>query len=334
MKTQDLLKALTIVKPGLGSKELIEQSTSFAFIDGFVITYNDEVSISHPVEGIELTGAIKAEELYQFLNKTKEEEIAISKNKKETEIVIKAGKSKASFTLQDEIKLDLSQFEGKKKWKKVSSEFIDALLFVSVGCSKDASTPAMTCVHVTNGFVEATDRFRVVRHKTETEFDFLLPSDSISTVRNINPTKICIEKQWVHFKNEENTILSCRIFAAEFPKIDPFFTVDGIELKLPSKLKEIVERGSIFAKRDYSYDEFLIITIADKQMTINAVCDSASFEESTVIKYKGPEITFRIIPQLLKDIIDQKDSVITLSQNKIKFETDKWEYVAVLTENK
>ena len=49
-------------------------------------------------------------------------------------------------------------------------------------------------------------------------------------------------------KMKKNTILSCRIFCG----LDPFFTVDGIELKLPSKLKEIVERGSIFAKRDYS----------------------------------------------------------------------------------
>ena len=56
MKTNKtkLQTALEIVKPGLANKEIIEQSTSFAFLKGKVVTYNDEVSISHPLKGIEL----------------------------------------------------------------------------------------------------------------------------------------------------------------------------------------------------------------------------------------------------------------------------------------
>ena len=42
----DLQRALEIVKPGLANKEMIEHSTSFAFINGKVITYNDEISLS------------------------------------------------------------------------------------------------------------------------------------------------------------------------------------------------------------------------------------------------------------------------------------------------
>ena len=63
----DLQKALEIVKPGLANKEMIEHSTSFAFIGGRVVTYNDEISLSHPVEGLEIEGAIHAEELYKLL---------------------------------------------------------------------------------------------------------------------------------------------------------------------------------------------------------------------------------------------------------------------------
>ena len=58
---QNLQKALEIVKPGLSNKEIIEQTTSFAFIDGKVVTYNDEISICHPVEGLTLEGAVKAD---------------------------------------------------------------------------------------------------------------------------------------------------------------------------------------------------------------------------------------------------------------------------------
>ena len=60
MNREDILEALEIVKPGLASKEHIEQSTCFAFKNGKVMTFNDEISVSHPVEGLDgLEGAIK-----------------------------------------------------------------------------------------------------------------------------------------------------------------------------------------------------------------------------------------------------------------------------------
>ena len=75
MKRIDLLKALEIVKPGLASKEIIQQTTSFAFIEGRVVTFNDEISISHPVPDLDIQGAVQADELYKFLKKTKADEI-------------------------------------------------------------------------------------------------------------------------------------------------------------------------------------------------------------------------------------------------------------------
>jgi hypothetical protein len=53
MKIQktNLIQALEKVRPGLSAKEAILQSTSFAFLNGCVVTYNDEISLSHPVEG-------------------------------------------------------------------------------------------------------------------------------------------------------------------------------------------------------------------------------------------------------------------------------------------
>ena len=48
MKKAELIKALEAVRPGLANKEMIEQSTSFAFMKDRVVTYNDEISISYP----------------------------------------------------------------------------------------------------------------------------------------------------------------------------------------------------------------------------------------------------------------------------------------------
>jgi hypothetical protein len=69
IKKIDLLHALEVVKPGLGRQEQIQQTTSFAFITGRVVTYNDELSISHPLANCEIEGAIKPEERSEKANK-------------------------------------------------------------------------------------------------------------------------------------------------------------------------------------------------------------------------------------------------------------------------
>ena len=69
----ELQTALEKVKPGLASRELIEQSTSFAFMGDRVVTYNDEISISHPVAGVDINGAVKAQALYDFVSEVKKE---------------------------------------------------------------------------------------------------------------------------------------------------------------------------------------------------------------------------------------------------------------------
>ncbi len=76
MLRKDLLKALDEVKPGVATKEMVEQTTSFAFIGDRVATYNNEIGISAVVPGINtvMSGAIRAEEMYKLMNKIKKEE--------------------------------------------------------------------------------------------------------------------------------------------------------------------------------------------------------------------------------------------------------------------
>ena len=70
IKRAELLSTLTALRPGLASKEIIEQSTSFIFSDGRVVTYNDEVAVQHPVD-LDIIGAVQGKELFALLNKLK-----------------------------------------------------------------------------------------------------------------------------------------------------------------------------------------------------------------------------------------------------------------------
>src|SRR5690554_5571655 len=122
VKKAELQAALEKVKPGLADRELIEQATSFAFMNGRVVTYNDEISISHPVQDLDVEGAIKAEALYSFLNRVKQDIITIDVD--DNQVKIKAGRSKAGLVLEKEVKLPVEEVGEIGKWMPLPEGFV------------------------------------------------------------------------------------------------------------------------------------------------------------------------------------------------------------------
>ena len=330
-KTQ-LQEALEIVKPGLANKEVIDQSTSFAFIDGRVVTYNDEISLSHPIPGLELTGAILADNLYKFLAKVKKDDVTfeVSGN----EIILTTGRAKAGLTLQDEIKLPLDEEIAEKgKWKTIPENLIQAIDFVMGACSRDMSRPVLTCVHVNKeGFIEASDGYRISYYTIENELPvetFLLPAISATVLVKLKPIKIAEGRGWIHFQTEEKTILSCRVFEDDYPKTAKFLSMKGATLTLPKLLNGALERAMVFSKREHMLDESVEVEIADRELTLRATSPSGWFEESLNIRYDDAPIAFHITPYLLKNIL-QETQRCEISDDKLKFSGEGWVYVTAL----
>jgi DNA polymerase III sliding clamp (beta) subunit (PCNA family) len=329
---EKLTEALNLVKPGLASKELIEQSTSFAFMDGKVVTYNDEISLSHPVEGLEIEGAIKANEFYQFVSKVKGDEIAAVTT--DNEIIFKSGRTKAGFTLQKEIKLPLDEVNEKGKWKKLPEHFCQFLSLAAGACGRDLTEAIMTCVCVQqDGYLIGSDRQKIMRCKLVEELDvdtFLIPASSALEVVSLQPDKIAESKGWVHFKTKQGTILSCRIFEDEYPEVDELMKVEGIMLTLPDRIEEMLEQASVFAKRAFILDETVDIKIAKGKFRLSAKSETGWFKDTDKID-TDEEIGFSITPYLLQDIM-KETKYFRLSENAVKFVGDGWEYVASLKE--
>lgn len=328
----ELQHALEIVKPGLANKEMIEQSTSFAFIKGKVITYNDEISISHPIKGIDIEGAIQADELYGLLGKLKQEEIDISIEG--NELILQAGRTKAGISLQEEITLPLTdEIKERSKWKEILPDFIKAMEFTVSSCSNDMSYPVLTCLHINEtGFIEASDNFRMAKYDLKKKLPihtFLLPAISVLQVLKLNPTQIAEGKGWVHFQTEEKTIISCRILEDKFPDTNKFYDVQGMTFDFPKSTLEALERASVFAKRDYLFDERIEIHIEDKKLLIKSKSDSGWFEEKLNIRYTGKPIIFAVTPHLLKDILIKTNTCL-LSKTMLKFACENWQYVSAL----
>ena len=329
---KNLLDALAVVKPGLANKEIIEQTTSFAFIKGRVVTYNDEISISHPLEGLELEGAVTADKLYALLGKIKKEEIEI--DVEGSEIIISSGRIKAGLTLQSEIKLPLKEdVATKSKWRDLPEKFVKSVNFTMASCSNDMSRAVLTAVHVNkDGFIEASDSYRVARCDLGEEMPvktFLLPASSAVEMVKFNPTSIAEGKGWIHFKTEEESIMSCRIFEDEYPDTSPHFKMKGTQIILPKTIEDVLDRAIIFAKKDHILDEMVTITLQDKRFKIRAESDTSWFEEEVNLHYDGEPITFHITPYLLKGILSETQAC-ELSKDKLKFEGGDWVYISML----
>ena len=328
-----LASALELVKPGLATKEFIEQSTSFAFIEGRVVTYNDEICLSHPVEGLNITGAIKANEFYQFINKIKKEEIDVEIS--DNEILFKSGRTKAGFTLQKEIKLPLDEVAEKGRWKKLPEDFSHYLSLAAGACGKDDTLRKATCVYIQKeGILIGSDGNKIMKCDLETDFEIntcLLDAHSALEVVSLNPYKVAESEGWLHFKTKKGTILSCRLLDDTYmSNIEELIVVEGVEITFPNTIINMLERASVFAKRDYILDENVDIQIEKNKLCITAKSDTGWYKDSIKI-VSEEDVAFSITPYLLRDILKETKN-FRLSENAVKFIGAGWEYVATLKE--
>jgi len=329
-----LQKALEIAKPALATKEIIEQSTSFAFVKGTVITYDDEISITHPIEGFPITGSVKAEEMYKFLSKVRTKEITVSQ--KENALILKSGRSKVGFSLAAKVLIPLEkEILEMGKWHKIPEKFIKAIGFTAETCSKDMSNPKLTCVHINKkGFVESTDNFRVTQYQLGEKVPIgtvLIPGVSAKKIRDLHPIKIATGNGWLHFKTEKGTIISCRTFNETFVPTKNILKKENevTNLHFPEEALEVLDRAQIFASRKAETDENIEITLSKKKLTFKSSSETGWFEEDLEIKYKGKDVVFNITPYLLRGILTQNLDC-TIYSDKLRFEGDDWVYVTAL----
>lgn len=325
----ELQEALEIVKPGLASREQVEQSTSFAFVGGNVVTYNDEISLSHPVKGLELEGAVLAENLYKFLTKVTRETIELVAS--DNEIVLTSGNAKAGLLLQKEIKLPLDEISEDKKWHKLPDHFIKDISFCMTACTRDLSLPILTCVHVNKeGYVEGSDNFRIARCELGQPMPintFLLPAMSAVEVVKLKPTHVAKGRGWVHFQSENKTVISCRILNDDYPDTIPHISGEGIRVILPKTTEDILARAQVFAKREHLLDESITISLDFKAFKMESRSDTGWFKEEVVCKYKGEKMTFDITPYLLKGILAETREFAYV-KDRLIFRGERWYYMS------
>lgn len=320
MNREVLTKALNAVKAGLADKDIIEHSTSFAFDMNMVMSYNDQVSVRCPID-LDLGGAgtVMAAPLLSFLGRVTGDEVEITEA--EGELLLKCGRARAGIPLQVGVPEHVASMKiPRKGWQELPSKFLDAVRLCLFTAGKDMSKEILTNLHLDGSHMESSDNYRITRAKVGKGLDvedLLIPAAAAKHLPAFVPIEMVVSKSWVHFRNGDKAVLSCRLFAGEFPDVSPYLKTKGAEIEFPEKLKDVLDRAGVFSVADFDNDRSVSITVKKGKLSVRAEGQDGWFEEG--IKAKDMEdLSFSIHPDFLAGIL--KHSVkATVSDSRIVF---------------
>ena len=324
---EELLTCLETVRPGLSTQDIVEQSSCFAFRDGRVFTYNDEIYCSCQCD-VDFEGAVAATPLISLLTKMTEEEIIIEAT--ETELRIRGRRRRAGIRMETEILLtDIRIPKSEDRWGKLPTEFCEAVDIVRRCAGTDDSIFSLTCVHITPDFVEAFDNAQVSRYplKIDMKRPILVHNAALLHVGSSTVSEWSHSKSWLHFRNTEGLVISCRLYIEDFPSLDKIINMKGTKVVLPDKLTEAVSIAEIFSTT--SDENEVKITLKPSQMTVRGEGDTGWFNERKKIKYKGPEMTFNIAPRMIQEVMKRRHEC-EIGDGLLKIDGGKFVYVTCL----
>jgi len=324
---EQFLKTLNGASIGLSKKEILEQSNSFVFYEGKIITFNDEIFCSSD-SPLEFDAVIVADDLMKILSRLPDEEIDI--DLKGEEMIIKGKRRTAGITCASTVHLPFEAVPSPDKWTKLVPGFGKMLQQASRTCGSDETQYKTTCVHVTPDLIQACDNFRFLRVDMETGLDqeILIPASSIGTLNGITLKRASIGEGWIHFKSDAKQLISVRCSHEKYHTgIDELLEVQGEEITLPKNLAEMIGRAEVMNKS--GYDARISITIEEGKLKILARKDGGWFREEKRIKYEGDSLVFDVHPQFLAEVLERTHKVL-VGQNKLKLVSEGIQFVVGL----
>lgn len=327
---ENLVHQLEAVRPGLSAKEIQEQTSCFAFRDGMVHTYNDELACSFKCD-LKIEGAVPSAPLLTLLSKMMDEEIDIDVEK--DELRISGKRTKAGIRMDS--KVVLQSINIPKEWDPLPDDFIEAVKIVRECASKEESKFYATCVHFTDRFIEATDFIQVIRYRFKKGLpikkSFLIRKNSINHVATSDMTSMAESKDWVHFRNDGKLYLSCRRYEEDYPseQIESILSVSGTPFQLPKGLREAVDRVWTFSSENADNDDVFIELRADR-LKVKGTGATGWAYDTKKVKYSGEPVSFGIPPELLMEVTSRYHEC-EIAPGKLKINGGKYKYVTCLS---
>lgn len=311
----ELIDGLNLLRPAITNSDNLISYMSFAFENGMMCAGLHGIQYMVKVDGIDFDASINALELLEFLKKSKAKEVSMVK--KGDEILVESGRAKAGFSvLKWEGRTPFSDsLKTLKRWKKIPDGFLDALSMAIPVVGKGLTVVNSVSFN-SNGYIDATDNYRISRQKVEIP-DLLLGkhinAELLKDVVKLKPTHITEDKtktSFIAFKNEKEDVIIVSVNDGSFVDVDKVFgkvSFDGESITFPEVLIPVLDKAAVFSK-DFDMDNKVDITVTSEEITVSARSDTAWFKE--VVLFEGHSGTkgkqpfvFSITPYLLSNIL-------------------------------
>jgi hypothetical protein len=326
---EEFKAALNRVEAGLSSRPFIEQSTCYVFQDGWVSTYNEEISVTTET-GLpdNLVAAVPSKPLLNVLDKIGCEQIKIDATA--SEFLITAPGHEIALRMQKEIVLPINEITlpAKGGWHNLPSDFGAAVEKVVGAAGTNTDEFRALCVRIHPEFIEATDRWQMCRYHLDTGVaePFLVRAKSLEHLAKLDVTKIGTTKEWVHFRNK-TLMFSCRRHMEDYFDMDDQFDFTGAKAVLPSGGVSAAEIAQSFC--DSKDNDKALVRVSKNQMVVMSQGNDGRSRSPLEMTYAGPDQEFRILPKMLIQLIrDNRDCEI--GPFKLCVRGERWCYVTTL----
>lgn len=326
---EEMLRAFQSVSPGLTTKEILQQSSCLVFRRDRVHTFNDEIACSVPSPISDFEGAVPAKPFIAVLSKLPDELLQVTTNAEKVEVAGKGRKLKVNR--EAEILLPIDDLEQPDEWSQLPANFFEAVSLVGTCASKDESEFQLTCVHIGESVIEATDRYQIGRYEIECGFekDICVRADSLDKASGFGMVQYCITDNWIHFRNEADLVFSCRTWVDDYEDLAQYLEFErDTPVVLPNGLDEVLARAEIFSA-DNVRSKNVGVSLQSGAVIFKGEGAYGEYMERRPISYDGDSLQFTIAPKLLL-AVTEKASECYVDGSKLSVDAGAFLYLASL----
>lgn len=327
---QELYKKLLAVSPGLTSQKDPVQGDCVVIRRGRFYTFNGELAGSI-LSGLdkEMEGAVKASAFLGIVKALTEKEIEVDIDGKK--LVVTGIKRGVKLNMEAEIFLPVDSVEIPKDWVPLKEGWPEAI-DVAFRCTNNKSKDlGRKCIHITPGWIEASDNDKAVRWKIETFIKkaCLIRGVTLKEIGPLGVTKGCETKNWLHFHNPFGLRMSVRKCNMDgYPDLTPFYNKRGAVMTFPPGMADAAKRGSQVLD-----DKGGCVKINLQPSGLKLTGDGVIGEywEDKDVVYQGRSMIFKIPPKLIAELVE-KHTTCEVSEVSLRVDGGAYVYVTSLVQ--
>lgn len=315
VESKKLVGILRSLLPAVASKDIVEQNVCFAFCGSHILTGNDIIGISQPLE-TDFKCLVRAQEFFDVIKEVTSESLDLTVDG--PELLLKSDDTEAGFTLLMGENSELAQLDipeiPEDGWQDLPSNFMEGLGFCQFSAAKAATEGSLTCLFINGKQIVSSDNFRISQYDLDKDLktSFLLILPYVQALIDFKPVSFCKGEGVVHFRNDGDSLFSYNLYmdqeydtaAAEvaFQGMD-----EGEVVVFPPELQESLKASLVLVEGSHDLDKVVTIKLKKGMLEVEGKKDTGWIKKRLKTDFDGNPFEFDINPVFLVGVLDKTD---------------------------